>query len=55
MLNAHVEFTNEFIFEHKDGSKGIGGSPKGETISIYEDRLVKEETVKLVGVEDVQW
>lgn len=40
VLNSHVEFTNEFIVELDDGSIGIGGSPKGETISIYEDRTV---------------
>jgi enolase len=40
VLNSHVEFTNEFIVELNDGSVGIGGSPQGETISIYEDRTV---------------
>lgn len=40
VLNSHVEFTNEFIVELDDGSVGIGGSPQGETISIYEDRAV---------------
>jgi enolase len=37
ILNSHVEFTNEFIIELDDGSIGTGGSPQGETISIYED------------------
>ena len=38
VLNSHVEFTNEFLVELDDGSLGCGGSPRGETISIYEDR-----------------
>jgi len=38
ILNSHAEFTTEFIIEFDDGSKGIGSSPRGETISIYEDR-----------------
>jgi len=40
ILNSHVEFTNEFIIELTDGAIGIGGSPQGETISIYEDKRV---------------
>jgi enolase len=40
VLNSHVEFTNEFVVELDDGSIGIGGSPQGETISIYEDKTV---------------
>ncbi len=40
VLNSHVEFTNEFVIELDDGSVGIGGSPQGETISIYEDRKI---------------
>jgi enolase len=39
ILNSHAEFTNEFIIELEDGSKGVGASPRGETISIYEDRV----------------
>ncbi len=38
ILNSHVEFTNEFIVELADGAVGVGGSPQGETISIYEDK-----------------
>lgn len=41
ILNSHVEFTSEFIIELTNGSVGIGSSPKGETISIYEDREFK--------------
>lgn len=40
ILNSHVEFTNEFIIELADGSVGLGGSPQGETISIYEDKKI---------------
>ena len=40
ILNSHVEFTNEFIIELEDGSVGSGGSPQGETISIYEDKKI---------------
>ena len=40
ILNSHVEFTNEFIIELADGAVGIGGSPQGETISIYEDKRI---------------
>jgi enolase len=39
ILNSHAEFTNEFIIELEDGSKGVGASPRGETISIYEDKV----------------
>lgn len=41
ILNSHVEFTTEFIIELDNGSTGVGSSPQGETISIYEDRKVK--------------
>ncbi len=40
ILNSHVEFTNEFIIELANGAVGIGGSPQGETISIYEDKKI---------------
>ena len=40
ILNSHVEFTNEFIVELMDGAIGVGGSPQGETISIYEDKRI---------------
>ncbi len=39
ILNSHVEFTNEFTIELDNGSIGIGSSSKGETISIYEDKI----------------
>jgi enolase len=40
VLNSHAEFTTEFIIELEDGSIGIGAPPKGETISIYEDKKI---------------
>jgi len=40
ILNSHVDFTTEFLIELTDGSVGRGASPKGETISIYEDQNV---------------
>jgi len=39
ILNSHGDFTNEFVIFLKDGSSGRGASPKGETVSIYEDTL----------------
>lgn len=38
ILNSHGQFTNEFIIFLNNGSVGRGASPKGETISIYEDK-----------------
>src|SRR5512133_3915027 len=38
VLNSHVDFTTEFLVTLEDGSVGRGASPKGETISIYEDQ-----------------
>ncbi|GLH74189.1 enolase 1 [Geothrix limicola] len=38
ILNSHADFTTEFQIEFEDGSTGRGASPKGETISIYEDQ-----------------
>jgi enolase len=38
ILNSHAEFTTEFVLDFGHGTRGIGSSPKGETISIYEDR-----------------
>jgi len=40
ILNSHVGFTNEFVIELADGAIGVGGSPQGETISIYEDKRI---------------
>ena len=38
VLNSHVKFTHEFVIELDNGSTGVGASPQGETISIYEDK-----------------
>lgn len=40
ILNSHGEFTNEFIIFLNNGSIGRGASPKGESISIYEDKHI---------------
>ncbi len=48
ILNSHVEFTNEFIIELDDGSWGVGSSPQGETISIYEDKSFKIEPETII-------
>jgi len=40
ILNSHGVFTNEFIVFTEDGAIGRGASPKGESLSIYEDRYI---------------
>lgn len=40
ILNSHAEFTNEYMIELCSGEAGIGSSPQGETISIYEDQAI---------------
>lgn len=40
VLNSHVKLTNEFIIKFDNGAIGIGTSPQGETISIYEDQTI---------------
>ncbi len=49
ILNSHVLFTNEFNVEFDDGSIGIGASPQGETISIYEDRKINIDPQKIIA------
>ena len=48
ILNSHVQYTNEFIIIFKDGSKGVASSPQGETISIYEDRKITIDPLKII-------
>lgn len=50
ILNSHGEFTNEFIIFLNDGSIGRGASPKGETISIYEDKHVDMSPKKIIDM-----
>jgi enolase len=50
ILNSHGEFTNEFIIFLKNGSVGRGASPKGETISIYEDKHFDISPKKIIDV-----
>lgn len=49
ILNSHVSFTNEFIIKLDDGSVGIGASPQGETISIYEDRKTSTDPQTIIA------
>ncbi len=49
ILNSHVEFTNEFIITLADGAVGFGGSPQGETISIYEDQKISIGPGTIIG------
>jgi enolase len=48
ILNSHGEFTNEFIIFLNNGSIGRGASPKGETISIYEDKHIDISPKKII-------
>ena len=50
ILNSHGEFTNEFIIVLNNGSIGRGASPKGETISIYEDKHIDISPQKILDV-----
>jgi enolase len=50
VLNSHGEFTNEFIIFLNNGSIGRGASPKGETISIYEDKHIDISPKKIIDV-----
>ena len=50
VLNSHVKFTNEFVIELGDGSVGVGASPQGETISIYEDKKVTIEPSMILEI-----
>jgi enolase len=48
VLNSHLGFTNEFIIELDNGSVGIGASPQGETLSIFEDRITRSDAGGIV-------
>ena len=50
ILNSHGEFTNEFIIFLNNGSIGRGASPKGETISIYEDKHIDISPKKIKDI-----
>lgn len=51
-LNSHLEFTNEFEIELENGNSGIGASPQGETISVYEDKSTRSDSQKII--EEIQ-
>jgi enolase len=38
VLDSHAELTTEFVVELDDGRVGAAAAPRGETISVYEDR-----------------
>jgi enolase len=50
ILNSQGAFTNEFIIFLNNGSIGRGASPKGETISIYEDKHVTISPKKIIDL-----
>ncbi|MEO7045737.1 MAG: hypothetical protein ABI091_10565 [Ferruginibacter sp.] len=50
ILNSHGEFTNEFIIFLINGSIGRGASPKGESISIYEDEHIEISPKMIIDV-----
>jgi enolase len=52
ILNSQVQLTNEFIIILSDGTSGIGSSPQGETISIYEDHGCQAEPASIIS--DIQ-
>jgi enolase len=43
ILNSHVGFTNEFTVRLENGCLGVGASPQGETISVFEDRSTRAD------------
>lgn len=47
ILNSHADFTTEFQIELDGGFRGRGASPRGETISVYEDqnRVISPESI----------
>jgi enolase len=48
VFNSHLGLTNEFVIELDDGNVGIGASPQGETISIFEDRATRSDGAGIV-------
>jgi enolase len=48
ILNSHVEITNEFKIELENGNVGVGSSPQGETISIYEDKFTPSDPQRII-------
>lgn len=47
ILNSHADFTTEFQVELDGGFRGRGASPRGETISVFEDqnRLIHPDSI----------
>ena len=50
ILNSHAAFTTEFTLRLDDGTIGLGASPEGETISIFEDKTARDPEVVIATV-----
>lgn len=48
VLNSHVQFVPEFVLRLDDGSLGVGSSPMGETIGVYEDRVTADNAAEVI-------
>ncbi len=48
ILNSHVGLTNEFVIELESGGIGVGASPQGETISVYEDASTRSDVKAII-------
>jgi len=48
ILNSHGEFTNEFTVELENSSIGVGSASRGETISIYEDKVFSSDAEAII-------
>jgi enolase len=48
IINSHADFTHEYVIKFEDGSVGVGASPRGETISIYEDRHISSDPLTII-------
>jgi hypothetical protein len=47
-----LEITNEFVIELENENIGLGASPQGETISVYEDKSTRSDTPTII--EEIQ-
>jgi enolase len=56
ILNSHLGITNEFSVRLENGNVGVGTSPQGETIGVYEDRSTRADVngiIKEIGEEQL--
>lgn len=49
ILNSHLGITTEFVIELANGNIGVGTSPQGETISIYEDKSIRSDAEEIIN------